>query len=139
MRTIILFIACLYATGAFAQKNNPKKPENQIRRFWFVMLTNGPDRNQDSITAAQIQKEHLSNINRLYYEGKLKVAGPFEDNDKWLGIFIFDCPTREEVEELLKSDLAISSGRLAYEITGWYTSPTGSFIPGKPNVKWSPK
>lgn len=139
MRTIILFIGIFSVSVVMAQSNNSKKQEDQIRRFWFVMLTKGPDRNQDSTTAAQIQKAHMSNINRLYHEGKLKVAGPFEDNDKWLGIFIFDCPTREEVEELLKTDLAISSGRLAYEIAGWYTSPTGSFMAGKPKVKWSPK
>lgn len=41
------------------------------------MLTTGPDRNQDSVTADKIQKGHLANIERLYYAGKLKVAGPF--------------------------------------------------------------
>jgi uncharacterized protein YciI len=74
----------------------------------------------------------MANISKLYYEGKLKVAGPFGDDGNWRGIFIFDMPTKEEVEQLLKTDPAIESGRLGYEIHPWYTAPTESFKPGKP-------
>ena len=112
------------------------KPEEQIRKYWFVMLTRGANRTQDSATAAHIQREHLANIDRLYNEGKIKVAGPFGDRGNWLGIFIFDFETKEEVEKLLNTDLAVSSGRLAYEIRPWYTAPIGSFTPGKPKNKY---
>ena len=74
----------------------------------------------------------MANINKLYYEGKLKVAGPFGDDGNWRGVFIFDCATKEEVEKLLNTDPAISSGRLSFEIHPWYTAPMGSFKPGKP-------
>lgn len=104
----------------------------KIREYWFVLLKTGPNRNQDSATAADIQKAHLANINKLYYEGKLKVAGPFGEEGDWQGIFIFDCKTKEEVEQLLKTDKAIASGRLIYEIRSWYTAAQGSFTPGKP-------
>ncbi len=67
------------------------------------MLLKGPKRDQDSVTAAKIQREHLNNITRLYNEGKIKVAGPFGDGGDWLGIFIFDCETKEEVEKLLQT------------------------------------
>lgn len=106
--------------------------QDQIRQYWFVMLTKGTNRNQDSATAAQIQAGHLANINRLYQDGKIKVAGPFGDGGNWLGIFIFDCASKKEVEDLLKTDPAIAAGRLDYEIHSWYTAPTGSFVPGKP-------
>lgn len=114
------------------QDSTAKRLEDQIRQYWFVMLTEGNNRSQDSITAVKVQTEHLANINRLYNEGKLKVAGPFGDKGKWVGIFIFDCETKEEVERLVKTDPAVSSGRLAYEIHPWWTSATGSFVPGKP-------
>ncbi|MFN2458719.1 MAG: YciI family protein [Chitinophagaceae bacterium] len=103
-----------------------------MRKYWFVLLKAGSNRTQDSATAAKIQTEHLNNIDRLYYEGKIKVAGPFGEKGDWKGIFIFDAETKEEVEKLLQSDLAISSGRLTYEIKPWYTAPMGSFVPGKP-------
>jgi uncharacterized protein YciI len=96
------------------------------------MLTAGSNRSQDSATAARIQQGHMANINRLYHDGKLKVAGPFGDEGKWVGIFIFDCETQEEVEKLLKTDPAIAAGRLDYEIHPWWTAATGSFVPGKP-------
>jgi uncharacterized protein YciI len=96
------------------------------------MLLKGPVRNQDSVTAAKIQKGHLDNMDKMYYDGKLKVAGPFGDGKDWQGIFIFDCATKEEVEALLKTDPAIAAGRLVADIRPWYTAPTGSFTPGKP-------
>lgn len=127
--TALLF-ACI-AQGLHAQTDTTK-PENQIRLYYFVLLKAGPNRNQDSITAAKIQAGHMANIGRLYREGKLKVAGPFgDDTGGWQGIFIFDCP-KEELETLLKTDPAIAAGRLIYEIRPWYTAAMGSFKPGKP-------
>ena len=72
------------------------------------MLSTGSNRTYDSATAAKIQEGHMAKMNRLYYDGKLKVAGPFGDDGNWRGIFIFDCKTKEEVEDLLKTDPAIA-------------------------------
>jgi uncharacterized protein YciI len=115
-------------------KAGPAKPrlENKIKQYWFVMLTGGPNRSQDSATAATIQAGHMDNINKLYYAGKLKVAGPFGDDGEWKGIFIFDCATKEEVEKFLSTDPAIAAGRLNYTIHPWWTAATGSFAAGIP-------
>ena len=126
----LVLVCSLIGTSAFSQQE--KKPENQIRQYWFVMLTAGSNRNQDPAAAAKIQEGHMANINRLYSEGKLKVAGPFGDEGTWIGLFIFDCETKEEVEKLVKTDPAIAAGRLNYEIHPWWTAATGSFTPGKP-------
>ena len=126
-----LLISCiLFSALVYSQQG--KKPENQIRQYWFVMLTAGSNRSQDSLTAAKIQHGHMANITRLYNDGKLKVAGPFGDEGKWIGIFIFDCSTKEEVEKLVNTDPAIKAGRLNYEIHPWWTAAIGSFVPGKP-------
>ena len=110
-------------------------PDQQIRQYWFVLLTKGSNRSQDSTTVANIQMGHLANIQKLYMEGKIKVAGPFGEAGDWQGIFIFDCPTKDEVEKLLQTDPAIAAGRLAYQVKSWYTAPIGSFEPGKPKTK----
>lgn len=141
MKQLMLAGLLALGTSAFAQSGTEPakatKPEDQIRQYWFVMLTRGATRTQDSATAAAIQKAHMDNINKLYNEGKIKVAGPFGKNDQgWQGVFIFDCPTREEVEQLLKTDRAVASGRLAFTITPWYTAPIGSFVPGVPEKKY---
>jgi len=130
---LAIFLCTFSCSFSYGQQD--KKPEEKIRQYWFVMLTAGNNRTQDSATAAKIQEGHMANINRLYIEGKLKVAGPFGDEGKWIGLFIFDCQTKEEVEKLLNTDPAIAAGRLAYEIHPWWTLPTGSFVPGKPKVE----
>jgi len=127
---VIAFI--MICQAAFGQKKPAENPEPQIRQYWFVLLTAGPNRLQDSATAAKLQIGHLNNIRKLYNEGKIKVAGPFGEEGDWQGIFIFDCPTKEEVDNLLKTDPSIAAGRMVYQIKSWYTVPTGSFVPGKP-------
>lgn len=134
-KVFFMFIGLLVYAVLFSQtdkKTDTTKLENQIRKYYFVMLLKGANRSQDSLTAAKLQEGHMANINRLYYEGKLKVAGPFGDDGNWRGIFIFDCATEEEVRKLLDTDPAISAGRLSYEIHPWYTAATGSFKPGIP-------
>lgn len=127
----LLIIALLLSTSAFSQEKKAGAPPN-IRKYWFVMLTTGPNRTQDSATAVKLQAGHMANMEVMHQDGKLKVAGPFGDNGNWRGIFIFDCETKEEVVALLAKDPAIAAGRLAYEIHPWYTEPSGSFLPGKP-------
>ncbi|MEJ0106014.1 MAG: hypothetical protein WDO19_27205 [Bacteroidota bacterium] len=141
------FILCSIAFLVFAagqssgQQKAVEKPEAQVKEYWFVLLKTGNNHSQDSVTAAKIQDGHMANITRLYYEGKLKVAGPFGDqSNDWRGLFIFDpmapgCATKEELENLLKTDPAIAAGRLNYEIHSWWTAPIGSFKPGKPGKK----
>jgi uncharacterized protein YciI len=115
-----------------AQPNKTNDNTSQIKKFWFVLLKAGPQRNQDSVSASKIQAGHMANIKRLYDLGKLKVAGPFEDDTLAQGIFIFDCDSENEVKALLITDPAIKAGRLIFDIHPWYTSPIGSFKPGKP-------
>ena len=132
--TVLFIFSAAYCEKAkgHAVTKDTTRLENQIRQYYFVMLIKGNNRIHDSLTAAKIQEGHMANINRLYYEGKLKVAGPFGDDGNWRGIFIFDCATEEEVRKLLDTDPAISAGRLGYEIHPWWTAAAGSFKPGKP-------
>ncbi len=138
MRAVFMLLICLMPViPGIAQKavsSGPGKSSNEmnIRKYYFVLLTKGPNRGQDSATAAIIMRGHLSNMSVLYNAGKLKVAGPFEGDGEWQGIFIFDCKDQKEVEALLKTDPAIKAGRLNYIIQPWYTAPEGSFLPGLP-------
>jgi uncharacterized protein YciI len=119
--SMLLGLGCL--TG-FAKNEDMEK---ELKQYYFVMLIKGPNRNQDSATAAQIQQGHMDNMSKMAATGKLLVSGPFGDDGFWRGIYIFDAETREEVEALLQTDPAIQAGRLAYEIHPWWTSKGGSF------------
>ena len=77
------------------------------------MLIKGTRRDQitDTATINKIQVGHMQNLTRLAAQGKIIVSGPFKDDGNWRGIFIFDAPTKDEVEELLKTYPAIAAGR----------------------------
>lgn len=113
----LLFLAISLCTNLIHAQAGMDK----MKQYYFVLLTKGPHRDQDSITADKIQAAHMANIQRLATEGKLIVAGPFMDDGEWRGIFIFDAKDAKEVEAMLKTDMAVSSGRLRYEIHPWLT------------------
>lgn len=96
--------------------------EYGMHRYVMAFLKKGPKRDQDSVTAAQLQKAHLENIIRMANEGTLVLAGPFMDDGEVRGIYIFNVPTIEEAHALTASDPAIQAGRLAMELHPWYGS-----------------
>lgn len=84
----------------------------EMKRYWLVLLKKGPNRNQDSISAEKIQAAHMANINRLAKEGKLIMAGPIGIEDDLRGIFIMNCADSTEVENFVRTDSAVITGRL---------------------------
>lgn len=96
--------------------------EYGMKQYVMAFLKKGPNRNQDSATAAQLQKAHMDNINRLAVEGKLILAGPFLDNGDLRGIFLFDVSSVEEAQKLTETDPAVKAGRLVMELHPWYGS-----------------
>lgn len=93
-----------------------------MKKYVMAFLKSGPNRSQDSATAAQIQRAHMDNIGRMAEEGKLVLAGPFLDDQELRGIYIFDVRTIEEAEALTASDPAVQAGRLIMELHPWYGS-----------------
>jgi uncharacterized protein len=94
--------------------------EYGMRSYVMAFLKAGPRRNQDSITAARIQEEHLRNIVRLGKEGTLVLAGPFLDKGEVRGIYLFNVKTLEEARVLTESDPTVRAGRLTMELHPWY-------------------
>lgn len=145
VRISLALICCLSILSAsYAQDKGKSKKlkesdsiENRqtpkIEKFWFIMLKTGPKQDFDSVTKAKLFEGHAANIKKLYYDGILKVAGPFGKNDfSWRGLFIFDCKTKEEAEKMVATDPAVEAGIFAYDIVPWYGEPTGNFEHGKP-------
>ncbi len=119
MKQLLLLTGIFFAVSF--QKLAAQKKEDNLKPYFFVLLKKGPNREQDSVTAAKIQKGHMDNINRLAAAGKLNVAGPFLDEGDMRGIFIFDCTSEDSVKAMIEGDPAIKAGRLTYEIHPWMT------------------
>ncbi|MDX1942620.1 MAG: YciI family protein [Saprospiraceae bacterium] len=96
--------------------------EYGMKPYVMAFLKAGPNRDQDSLAAAQLQEAHMANINRMAEEGKLILAGPFLDDGDIRGIYIFDVRTVEEAKALTETDPAIQAGRLVMELHPWYGS-----------------
>jgi uncharacterized protein YciI len=92
----------------------------KFTKAYFAFLTRGekwtPERTPQT---EAVQKAHLANINRLAEMKKLVVAGPFGDNGRLRGIFVFKVATLEEAKELANTDPAVQAGRLALDVRPW--------------------
>lgn len=132
-----LFTICLLVCGfaATAQTKNEKESvydaklaeklkgnEYGMKKYVMAFLKAGPNRNQDSATAAQLQAAHMANIHRMAANGDLVVAGPFLDKGDLRGIYIFNVETVEKAKELTETDPAVKAGRLIMELHPWYGS-----------------
>jgi len=93
-----------------------------MRKYVMAFLKAGPNRDQDSVAAVELQRAHMANINRMADEGKLAVAGPFLDGGELKGIYIFNVSTIEEAKALTETDPAVKAGRLVMELHPWYGS-----------------
>ena len=102
--------------------------EYGMKQYVIAYLKRGPNRNQDSATAAELQKKHLENIVRMADAGQLVVAGPFMDDTDVRGIYIFNVSTVEEARALTETDPAIQAGRLEMELHPWYGSAALMFV-----------
>jgi uncharacterized protein YciI len=108
MRTIFVIIFLILSFALRCQDGNS---------YYYVSLNTNPDREELSEKKVEeLQAAHLANIERLWKERKLPVAGPFYHGG---GLFIFRASSQEEVEELLQSDPAIAAGRFLLEIRPW--------------------
>lgn len=134
MKKLVL-LSALLLTGIFAAQAQTAKvaydsllakklgaDDYGMKHYVMALLKKGPNRTQDSTTAAKIQAGHMKNIERMAKEGKLVVAGPFEDDWDVRGIYIFNVSTVEEAQKLTATDPAIIAGRLVMELHPFYCS-----------------
>lgn len=97
-----------------------------MQQYYMVFLKNGPNRNQDSLEVAELQKLHMAHLNRMAAEGYASLIGPFEDEGDIRGIIVFNTPTAEEADSLARLDPMVRAGRLEPEVHPWWTSKGGT-------------
>lgn len=122
-RLIILLIFVSFIHFAHSQREFTTTAGDSsyaMKRYVFMLLDEGPDRSQDSLTAIKIQEGHMDNINSLAKSGKLILAGPFENGGEHRGLLIFDIESVEEALKLESEDPAVKSGRLKMNAFYWW-------------------
>lgn len=93
-----------------------------MKKYFLVLLKAGENRDHSPEEAAEIQKGHMENMNKIAESGQLNIAGPMGEDGPLRGIMILAVPTKEAAEILLKDDPAVIAGRLKYEIHPWWAA-----------------
>jgi uncharacterized protein YciI len=99
------------------QKENP-----EMMTYYVGLLFRGPAWTPDETPEVRaLQEGHMANIRRLAVAGKLILAGPFTDDGKLRGMFVFKVASLEEARSLCDTDPAVKAGRLVVELHPWYS------------------
>ena len=99
--------------------SKPSKPMKLVP-VYFTFLTRGEKWTPEQTPATEeIQKGHMANIHRLAEMKKLSAAGPFGDDGRLRGIFVFRVASLDEAKALTASDPGVQAGRFAMEIHQW--------------------
>jgi uncharacterized protein YciI len=127
---IFILAAAFIAAIISADNNEPKdvsllsehenKKTEEMKQYWMIMLYKGPNRNQSQKDAAIIQEKHIANIERLAASGTIIMAGPMGYDKDLRGIFIMDGKDSATIAEQVKTDTAIITGRLRFEVHPWW-------------------
>jgi uncharacterized protein YciI len=117
------------AAAAVPEAGKPAPP-TRMKRYFLALLHKGPTWSPgESPEVLALQEGHLANIRRLAAEGKLVLAGPFEDAGDLRGLFVLDAASIEEARALCDSDPAIAAGRLRAEILAWWAPEGVGVVP----------
>ncbi len=127
---LLLCIGFLSTTTTKAQKSTydstlAKKLQADdygMKMYIFVMLKKGSNTSTDKEARDKAFVGHMKNIQYMADNGKLAVAGPFENGETHRGLFILNVTTFEEATKLLEGDTAIKEKYLEPELIQWYGS-----------------
>ena len=67
-------------------------------------------------TTKQAVMEHVENIRKLDDEGKLEICGVFKGYPGMAGMYILKTVSREEAEEICKSEPLVMGGYATYKL-----------------------
>lgn len=90
------------------------KEDMGMEEFTFVRLLKGSE--WSAAGSSDMQVEHLKRNVELVKTGLVGVVGPMMEDTDWRGSYIFYGKDREAIEQELKKDPTVASGRLKYEL-----------------------
>jgi len=123
-RTILavaISIGCvLVVSGVWAAEQPSAPPMKDVpkdmRTYYLAFLVAGPKFSPDSTERAALLGKHLGFIRKMISEKKLRLAGPFADDGKYLGIAVVAASSPEEAKAWMEQDPAVQAGFFDHEI-----------------------
>lgn len=99
-----------------------KKDTFLMQQYYLAFLKKGPIRGQNEEEAAELQKQHLAHLTKMYELGYADISGPFGDDGDIRGVTIYNVPTLKMADSLANSDPMVKAGRLEIELHPWWAA-----------------
>lgn len=93
-----------------------------LQQYFMAFLKNGPIRGQNEEETAELHKQHIAHLNKMYKLGYAGISGPFKNNDVIKAITIYNVPTLKMADSLAKADPMVKAGRIEIEIYPWWAA-----------------
>lgn len=93
-----------------------------MQQYFIAFLKRGPIRGQNEEEVADLQKQHLAHLGKMYDLGYADISGPFGDDGDIRGITIYNVPTQKMADSLANADPMVKAGRLEIEIHPWWAA-----------------
>ncbi len=126
MEKSITVLALLITLGpcAYSLRAQQKDAEGyEMTTYYVAFLYRGPNWTPEvTEETKRIQEGHIANIRKMAADGKLVLAGPFSDDGKLRGMFVFQVGSLQEAKALTDGDPAVQAGRLVAEIHPWFSA-----------------
>jgi uncharacterized protein YciI len=103
--------------------------ERGMRNYVLVILKTGPTPVPKGAKRDAMFAGHFANMERLSRDGKLVLAGPFDEDGGWRGLFVFAVADIEEAKRLTATDPVIVNGEMVAEYHRWYGSAATMILP----------
>ena len=93
-----------------------------MQQYFIAFLKRGHIRGQNEEETAELQKEHLAHLGKMYELGYADISGPLGDDGDIRGITIYNVPTLKMADSLANADPMVKAGRLEIEIHPWWAA-----------------
>ena len=116
----------------FANKRANPGAKDDMLEYQLAFLLAGPNRTGGSTPETErIQAGHMAHIRKMADAGQLVAAGPFLEENRLRGIFVFKLASLEEAKAVAAQDPAVQAGRLVLDLHPWLVAE-GVLPPPKP-------
>jgi uncharacterized protein YciI len=126
-------LALAVSSAARAEEQYPK-----MDKYELVLLYAVPTRPKlPAAEAEAMQAAHLEHLREMAREGKMFVAGPFDDQpDPALrGMCLYRVGSLAEARKLAEEDPSVKAGRLRVEVLTWYTEKGALTFPAAEKLR----
>lgn len=93
-----------------------------MQQYFMAFLKTGPIRGQNEEESAELQKQHMAHLGKMYDLGYADISGPFGDDGVMRGVTIYNVPTLKMADSLANADPMVKAGRLEIEIHPWWAA-----------------